>query len=224
MKTHNYPGVFITFEGCEGSGKTTQATLYKECLEQKGYKVLLTKEPGGTPVGNIIRAILLSEETINLSAIAEVLLYEADRAQHVDNVIIPALEQSFVVISDRYIDSTTSYQAAGRNLSDRDISRLNEFATEGLLPDVTVFLDIPIAIGLDRSEKRLVQEHLDEGRFEHEDLAFHERVYDAYSRLEKTYFERFVRVNGLGHVNTIQENIQKCINYKFPELFLHVIV
>lgn len=165
-------GKFITFEGGEGSGKSTQSRLLREHLEQQGREVVLTFEPGDTPVGAELRRIVLSPETGALSDRTEVLLYAADKAEHVDTVVLPALERGAVVVTDRYVDSTLAYQGAGRTLPVGEVAHVARWATGDLRPHLTVVLDLEPAAGLGRFEGR--------DRIEGESLEFHQRVRQAF--------------------------------------------
>ncbi len=165
-------GLFVCFEGGEGSGKSTQSRLLREHLEQQGREVVLTFEPGDTPVGAELRRIVLSPETGALSDRTEVLLYAADKAEHVDTVVLPALERGAVVVTDRYVDSTLAYQGAGRTLPVGDVAHVARWATGDLRPHLTVVLDLEPAAGLGRFEGR--------DRIEGESLEFHQRVRQAF--------------------------------------------
>ena len=166
--TYAQTGVFVCFEGGEGSGKSTQARLLRERLEAEGYAVLLTFEPGDTPVGKELRRIVLSPETGRLSHRTEALLYAADKAEHVDTVVQPALDRGEVVITDRYVDTTLAYQGAGRELRVEDVESVARWATHGLRPHLTVVMDVDPREGLGRFEGR--------DRIEAESLDFHERA------------------------------------------------
>ena len=166
--TYAQTGVFVCFEGGEGSGKSTQARLLRERLEAQGYAVLLTFEPGDTPVGKELRRIVLSPETGRLSHRTEALLYAADKAEHVDTVVQPALDRGEVVITDRYVDTTLAYQGAGRELRVEDVESVARWATHGLRPHLTVVMDVDPREGLGRFEGR--------DRIEAESLDFHERA------------------------------------------------
>jgi dTMP kinase len=166
--------MFITFEGPDGSGKTTQSKLLYAELQRQGQNVLWTREPGGTPAGQKIRALLLDDSSIQFAPAAELFLFAADRAQHVAEVIRPALEQGKIVICDRYIDSTTAYQAGGRGFDADFIAKLNQDSSGGLLPDLTFLLDILSEIGLQRATSTKSD------KFEQESLNFHRRVRETY--------------------------------------------
>jgi len=165
-------GVFVCFEGGEGSGKSTQSRLLAERLEARGHVVRLTFEPGDTPVGAEMRRIVLSPETGRLSDRTEVLLYAADKAEHVDTVVVPALARGEVVITDRYVDSTLAYQGAGRALDLREVEEVARWATGDVRPHLTVLLDVDPREGLRRFEGR--------DRIEAEGLGFHDRARQSF--------------------------------------------
>jgi len=192
-------GVFISFEGGEGSGKSTQTKLLKEWLEKNGEVVLLTREPGGTPLGNQLRDILLDNKTGMISPRAEALMYAADRANHVYAKIKPALDRGEVVITDRYFDSSVAYQGAGRVLLPAEVARISRWATESLTPTLTVIMDLPAEIGLSRLQST--------DRLESEPLAFHERVRQEYLNLANTDPERFMIVDASLSIDQIHELI-----------------
>ena len=186
-------GFFITLEGIEGCGKSTQARLLAESLSTTdGHEVVLTREPGGTEVTQRIRA-LLADPSSNLDPRCELLLFLADRAQHVATVIHPALARGAVVVSDRYSDSTLAYQGYARGHSLDLLRDLNEWASYGLTPDLTFWIDCPVATGLSRANKRSGGPG---DRFEKEPLAFHERVRAGFAALAAADPKRFVHVEG----------------------------
>jgi dTMP kinase len=171
----------ITFEGIEGSGKTTQIRLLAESLRQRRIPVIATREPGGCPIADAIRQILLHPGNGALVPRAELLLYAAARAQHVEEVIRPALEQGKTVLCDRFSDATVAYQGFGRNLDLSLIKELNGLATAGIQPDLTLLLDMPVTEGLRRAVRRNADQPMaDEDRFEREALDFHRRVREGY--------------------------------------------
>jgi len=165
-------GVFVCFEGGEGSGKSTQSRLLRDWLEAEGYAVVLTFEPGDTEVGKEMRRIVLSPETGELADRTEVLLYAADKAEHVETVVQPALDRGAVVVTDRYVDSTLAYQGAGRTLDVREVEQVARWATHDLRPHLTVLLDLEPEHGLGRFEER--------DRIEGEPVEFHQRVRQAF--------------------------------------------
>ena len=192
-------GVFISFEGGEGSGKSTQTKLLKQWLEKNGEVVVLTREPGGTSLGNQLREILLDNKTGTISPRAEALMYAADRANHVYEKIKPALDKGEVVITDRYFDSSVAYQGAGRVLLPSEVARISRWATESLTPTLTVIMDLPAEIGLSRLQST--------DRLESEPLAFHERVRQEYLNLANTDPERFMIVDASNSIEKIHELI-----------------
>ena len=181
-------GIFIAFEGGEGIGKSTQANMLKQWLEQEGESVVLSREPGGTDLGIEIRKILLSHSTGEISPRAEALLYAADRAHHVFSVIRPALANGQVVISDRYFDSSIAYQGAGRVLEPGEVARISRWATESLFPTLTIIIDLPPQIGLARLKSK--------DRLESQPITFHERVRQEFLQLAAVDPERYFIVNG----------------------------
>ena len=192
-------GLFIAFEGGEGAGKSTKTQLLTEWLEARGHAVLLTREPGGTALGKSLREILLDNKTGTIAPRAEALLYAADRADHVATVIRPALDKDFVVITDRYIDSSIAYQGAGRVLSPGEVARISRWASESLFPNLTIILDIPAEIGLGRIKKK--------DRLESEPLAFHERIRQEFLQLALMDPERYLVVDATQSVEQIHSAI-----------------
>ena len=189
--------MFISFEGIEGSGKSTAQRLLAEHLQGLGYDPLLTREPGGCALGRSLRPILLDARTRGLSSRAELYLFLADRAQLVAEVIRPALEAGQTVLCDRYADSTLAYQGYGRGLDPEHLRRINDMATGGLMPDLTLLLDLPVHCGLERAGLRNREEGtvLSEGRFDAESLEFHERVRQGYRSLAAEEPERFAIID-----------------------------
>lgn len=187
---------FITLEGPDGSGKSTQAALLAERLQQLGFQVVLTREPGGTAVGHKLREILLDPDN-QLTVMTEILLMAADRAQHVEEVIKPALENNMIVVCDRYVDSSLAYQGFGLLGDPRQVKAINEVAIGGVWPTLTVFLDVQPEVGLKRhllySSNRTKDSGLD--RIEQRDLSFHQRVREGYYELQNIYQERFALVD-----------------------------
>ena len=189
--------MFITFEGIEGSGKGSVIAALAEYLREAGREALLTREPGGCPLGRALRAQLLDMRNADITPEAELFLYLADRAQHVHEVIIPALRAGKVVICDRYSDSTLAYQGYGRGRDVALLRSLNDVAAKGLKPDLTLLLDLPAAEGLARARARNILENKveSEGRFEAEDLAFHCLVREGFLELARQESERFAVID-----------------------------
>jgi dTMP kinase len=193
-------GVLIAFEGGEGAGKSTQARLLRDRLSSEGYDVVLTHEPGDTEVGDKLRRIVLDPATGEISHRTEALLYAADKAEHVDRVVAPALARGAVVLTDRYVDSTLAYQGAGRDLVDREVERVARWATADLRPHLTVLLDLPPQQGLTRFEER--------DRIEGESVEFHERVRQMFLRLAGASPEHYLVVDARLPVDEIAAAIE----------------
>lgn len=208
-------GLFITFEGIEGSGKSTQISLLCAALQQMGHTVTQTREPGGCAIADQIRSILLHPQNTALEATAELLLYAAARAQHVIEVIRPALDSEKLVLCDRYTDATLAYQGAGRGLDRHLITQLNKVASQTTSPDLTILIDLQVETGLGRALSREIeQQDCSEGRFEREEMAFHQRVRDGYLALAKAEPERFLIVNGgLSIVQLADEILKKTLKF-----------
>jgi dTMP kinase len=192
-------GTFIAFEGGEGTGKSTQSKMLKKWLEERGEVVVLSREPGGTDLGQGLRKILLGHETGEISPRAEALLYAADRAHHVFSVIRPALANGEVVISDRYFDSSIAYQGAGRVLSPGEVARISRWATESLFPTLTIVIDLPAEVGIGRLKNR--------DRLEAEPVAFHERVRQEFLQIARLDPERYLVVDGRKEIDEIHTEI-----------------
>jgi len=204
-------GFFITFEGIEGCGKSTQAKLLAEAISPY-RKVLLTREPGGPPISEAIRTILLNKNFFEMNRLTEVFLYMASRAQHTIQWIIPAIQKGTVVISDRYYDSTSAYQGAAREIPTEEIKTLNSIATTGLKPDVTYIIDVPVEIGLERLHNVTKAEDID--RLESEDIEFHRRVRKGYMKAAEDEPERIMVIDGTNEIKEIHKNIMKDIKEK----------
>lgn len=206
-------GLFVTFEGIEGSGKSTQIALLHEHLVKSGRQTTLTREPGGTPIGDQVRRILLDPGNRAMDPTTELLLYAASRAQHLREVILPALAAGRIVLCDRFSDATLGYQGYGRGLSIPLIQELDRIVTAGLLPDLTILLDIDARTGLGRARGRNAREGLQgEARFENEDIAFHARVRDGYYLLADREPGRIRLVNAARTPDEVQQDIRKLID------------
>lgn len=201
-------GLFISFEGPEGSGKSTQIQMLTQRLSQAGYEVLATREPGGTAIGDSIRAILLDADRSELLSKTEIFLFNAARAQLVEQVIRPALLAGKVVLCDRYADSTLAYQGYGRRQDLAKLRRLCHFATGGLTPARTIYLDLEPHAGLTRKQKGLMQEW---NRMEAEPLAFHETVRHGFLSLAAAEPDRWAIVDASQDVELVQKAIWQCV-------------
>ncbi len=208
------PGTFVTFEGIDGSGKSTQLRLLNNFLRANGFDPLITREPGGTPVGLRLRAALL-DATEEVDPLTELLVFAADRAQHVRRVIRPALESGQVVISDRYADATVAYQGAGRGFPPELIAEIVQLATEGLKPDLTVLFDVEIEESTSRTTRRSTGKSSSaktgRDRLDIENAEFHSRVRDAYLELARGEPERIKIVDSSGPVEHTQERVKEVV-------------
>ena len=199
-------GIFITLEGPDGSGKTTQIAYLRSLFEREGYAVVQTREPGGTPIADRIRSLILDPAHREMTARTEALLYMAARAQHTAELIRPALNRDAVVISDRYTDSTLVYQGVARGLPQEALAWLNRFATEDLVPDLTLLLD--------GDSGKLTQRLVDRGnrdRLDSEGLEFHQRVRAGFLRLAEQNPGRFRVINGEQPMENVRCSIEKCV-------------
>lgn len=210
-------GFFITFEGPEGSGKTTQANLLYQHLLSLGYPVILTREPGGTPIGERVRAILHDPGCQEMLPVTEILLYSASRAQLVGQVIRPALDEGKIVICDRYADSTMAYQGYGHGLDLEDLRLITTFATGGLSPDITFYLDLEVEEGLRRKRKAFERGESEWTRMDQKELAFHQRVRQGYLELASLEPSRWIILNALEPVETIQARIRSIVEERLRE-------
>ena len=200
-------GLFITFEGTDGAGKTTQIQRLSADLRQAGYDVCLTREPGGTPISEQIRDMLLNPNHSEMAATTELLLYAASRAQHVSEVIKPALGAGKVVISSRFADATVVYQGYGRGLDLDRIHHLNRIATDGITPDVTFVLDLPVEIGLQRVQNS--RGRLD--RLEREKIEFHHRLREGYQTIARQEPQRLKIIDAQASSEQVYAQIQAAI-------------
>ena len=205
--------MFITFEGIEGCGKSTQINLLASRLKQGGREVVLTREPGGCPIANQIRSLLLDAANSAMVPMTELMLYAAARAQHLTEVVRPALADSSLVLCDRFSDATRAYQAFGRGIDRQAMETLNSLACNGLAPDLTLLLDCPVEVGLGRARQRIENSSGPrEERFELESLAFHQRVRDGYLQLAHEEPERFVIIDATGRPDEVAEAIYSAVS------------
>jgi dTMP kinase len=213
-------GYFITFEGVEGCGKTTQIKLLSEFFLARGLSPCLTREPGGCPIADKIRSILLDANNQALTPLSELMLYAAARSQHVSEVISPALQAGNIVLCDRFCDATISYQSFGRGIDRGVIDSLNFHACQGITPDLTVLVDCDPAIGLERALRRIeATSGPREERFELEALAFHQRVRAGYLHLAAAEPDRFLIIDGAAAIEKISALIYAQVAQRLPEAF-----
>ena len=194
-------GLFISFEGPDGSGKSTQISYLKEFFEEKGLDCVFTREPGGTEIGEKLRDVILDTHNYEMCDMTEALLYAASRAQHVSQVIQPALDEGKIVVCDRYVDSSVAYQGYGRQLGGDVVSAINDHAIMGCLPDVTFLIEIDPKDG----KKRIKSSERD--RLESEKLWFHKRVYKGYLEMAEKYPERIIVIDGTGSREELRDEI-----------------
>ena len=204
-------GVFITFEGIEGCGKSTQSKLLCEHLTKLGYKVLHTREPGGNNVSEKIRKLLL-DPTNNITPITELMLYEASRAQLVMEVIKPAIEKGFIVLCDRFSDATLAYQGYARGLGVKLVNTLNTIATQNISPNLTIYLDIDVLTGITRARTLGKSGYKTGDRIEQENLQFHKKVRNGYLAIAKTYKKRIKLVKVEKTIEATHKNVLKTVN------------
>lgn len=202
-------GIFITFEGIEGCGKTTQIGMLKEYLESKNYPVIMTREPGGTGLGESIRAILLNSSSEKIAPLAELFLYESCRAQIIEDIIKPALKNGKIVLCDRFADSTTAYQGYGKGLDLDAVKEINKLAAGTVIPDLTFIIDCDVDAGLKRAWARInsAKTKNKEDRFEREDIEFHKSVRDGYLKIASAEHERIKVINGDRDIEAIHKEI-----------------
>lgn len=191
-------GLFITFEGNDGSGKTTISTRVYEKMKELGYPVLYTREPGGIDIAEQIRKIVLDPKNTAMDARTEALLYAASRRQHLVEKVLPALAEGRIVLCDRFIDSSLAYQGVGRDIGIDEVYRINEFAIEGHMPDATIFLSVSLAEGLRRVSVRGEKDRLDG-----ESLSFHEKVAQGYELVQKQYAKRMTIIDANKDIETV---------------------
>ncbi|MDH5201821.1 MAG: dTMP kinase [Nitrospirota bacterium] len=206
-------GIFISFEGIEGSGKTIQAKLLDEFLRKKGYEVVLTEEPGGTTIGLKIRELLLSVEHKGMTPVTELMLYNASRVQLIKEVIFPSIKKGDIVITDRFNDSTVAYQGYGRGIELNLIDSIDRIVTAGLKPDITMLLDLDVEVGLKRNKGVNKAD-----RLELEDISFHKKVRDGYLEIAAKEPERIKLIDASKSIEEIHGKIVSIVS----DLFLKI--
>ena len=194
-------GVFITFEGNDGSGKTTVSKIIYEKLKDMGYPVVYTREPGGIDISEQIRDVILNPKNINMDARCEALLYAASRRQHLVEKVLPALAKGSIVLCDRFVDSSLVYQGIARNIGVEEVYRINEFAIEGHMPDATIFLSVDLKTGLQRVEYRGKKDRLD-----NETISFHERVAKGYEWVKQEFVDRMHIIDATKQLDDVVED------------------
>ena len=204
-------GLFITFEGIDGSGKTTQLRRLESFLATKGLAVTVAQEPGGTRVGREIRRLVLNAANADLRPVSELLLYFASRAQNIEEVIEPALQEGRIVLADRFTDATVAYQGFGRELGIEAVRKLESVACRGVRPDLTLLLDIDIDTGVTRALDRNAAQTDDESRMEQESRAFYERVAQGYAALAAAEPDRIKTIDGRGSVDEVGRAIETAV-------------
>ncbi len=204
-------GRFITFEGIDGSGKSTQMRLLAERLRAGGHDIFEAVEPGGTAIGRQIRRILLDAANQDLRPAAELLLYFASRAQNVDECIQPALVQGKIVLCDRFTDSTVAYQGHARGLGEETVLALDRIACRGLTPDLTLLIDVDVECGLARARTRNAGGGTAETRMDDQSIEFHRKVREAYLKLAKRHADRFRVIDGRGAPETVAERVWESV-------------
>lgn len=207
-------GLFITFEGLDGSGKTTQIALLADYLKRKGREVITTIEPGGTNLGDRIRQILLDKNNAGMSNKAETFLFEASRAELVSKVIAPALGSGKIIICDRFFDSTIAYQGIARGLGVEKVMELSLWATDGIVPDLTFLLSVDVEGG----EKRLSGSSKNRDRIESEEEKFKQRIFDGYIELARKYSGRIVLIDAKQEIKTIFSQIRERVDKELDKL------
>ncbi|NJN86552.1 MAG: dTMP kinase [Leptolyngbyaceae cyanobacterium SL_7_1] len=218
-------GKLIVFEGVEGCGKTTQLLTVQAWLEDSGWlphlqargyltQLVTTREPGGTELGKALRSLLLTPDQAPLHRRAELLLYAADRAQHVEQVLNPLLQQGALILCDRFTDSTLAYQGFGRGIGTDLVEQLNAIATDGLQSDLTLWLDVPVTLGLQRAQRRGAID-----RMEQADLDFHQRVQQGFAELARLHPQRIVRINANQPEAAVAQDIQIILQQQFSQWY-----
>lgn len=211
-------GIFITIEGPDGSGKTTALQQVVPRLQQEmNRKVVATREPGGSPIAEKIRSLILDPSHTDMDSRTEALLYAASRRQHLIEKVLPVLESGDVIFCDRFVDSSIAYQGYARGIGEEGIREINQFATEGLEPDVTLYIDVPAEVGIQRIHANLDEREYN--RLDQEKLAFHEKVRAGYQQLAKANPERIVVVDGTMSREAVAEACYQIIKNRYPSYF-----
>ncbi len=210
--TPAYPGTFIAFEGGDGAGKSTQVARLRTALESVGLSVVVTREPGGTEIGEKLRSLVLDHGQGTIDARTEALIFAASRAAHAAQLIRPALEEGKVVLCDRYIDSSAAYQGAGRGLGVESVTDLSLWATENLLPDLTVLLDVPLGAGRSRTEARGVAD-----RMESESDDFYASLHATFGRLAAANPQRYAVIDGTGSIDDVHAAVLAAVTAHLKE-------
>ena len=205
-------GLFISFEGGDGSGKSTQFRLFAEYLRNRGFDVVTTREPGGTRISEKIRGILLDPECTEMGSLTEALLFAARRAQHVDELIRPSVEAGKIVLCDRFVDSSIVYQGFGRGLGEQ-VASINSYAVRGLYPDVTFLLDISPELGRRRNGKTGKND-----RLENQSMEYHSMVAEGYRKLAAAEPERFIVIDASADIEKVSSDIIRAFEARYPEL------
>ncbi|MFZ2622642.1 MAG: dTMP kinase [Trichococcus flocculiformis] len=211
-------GIFITIEGPDGSGKTTALQQVVPRLQQEmNRKVVATREPGGSPIAEKIRSLILDPSHTDMDSRTEALLYAASRRQHLIEKVLPVLESGDVIFCDRFVDSSIAYQGYARGIGEEGIREINEFATEGIEPDVTLYIDVPAEVGIQRIHANLDEREYN--RLDQEKLAFHEKVRAGYQHLAQANPERIVVVDGTMSRESVAEACYHIIKNRYPSYF-----
>lgn len=199
-------GKFITFEGTDGAGKTTILNMVLDYLkEEMGDKLVTSREPGGNPIAESIREVILDRKNVDMDKRTEALLYAAARRQNIEQTVKPAIADNKLVICDRYLDSSIAYQGGGREIGEDTINEMNQFATEGFLPDLTIYFNLPVEEGLKRIAKNRAEDEVD--RLDVETIDFHNRVHAAYQRLAKANPQRIKSVDATQSIDAVYQNV-----------------
>lgn len=209
-------GIFITIEGGEGAGKSSLIEKLAHTMLERGHKPIVTREPGGIPIAEKIRSVILDTEHVNMDARTEALLYAAARRQHLVEKVLPALEQGHIVLCDRFIDSSLAYQGFARGLGMEDVWSINEFAIQGAMPQLTIYMDISPEEGLSRIARAAEREV---NRLDLENHSFHEKVREGYKQLVKRHSDRIVQINAEQSPDEVFHDVLEAIDRRFEGFF-----